>query len=143
VNTIIKFQCPHQGCGEWFITTLKNVCSAAGFFCLSCNRQIHPSRVFGGRFGTGMLDFEKEFLAYIGSEVVNIDDIAQKHTYLVRTGKMSVARAQHEIWTGVEEIFRLVKIFKGYMYGHTDLHGAAGFPRHRTADREGYFCGGA
>jgi len=139
----IKFQCPHAGCGEWIITTLKEVCSARGFFCLFCKKQIHPSWVFGGRFGTGALDFENEFLAYIGSEVVNIDDAAQKHTALVRTGKMSALRAQNEIWQGVGEIFRLVRIFKAYMHPHTASQSAKDFPRHRTADCEGCFCGGA
>lgn len=46
--------------------------------------------IFEGRFGSGSLDYEKEFLAYIGSHVVELDDMAQENTTLVKSGKMSV-----------------------------------------------------
>jgi len=76
--------------------------------------------IFGDRFGTGPVDYEKEFLAYIGSHVVDLDDLARKNTGLVLAGKMSPAQAQAEMWEGVEKVFRLVRIFKGYNYDSAD-----------------------
>lgn len=116
MKTTVRFKCPCKDCGKWIISTIGNVCSLQGFSCTFCKRKIHTSMIFGGRFGSGSLDYEKEFLAYIGSHVVELDDMAQENTTLVKSGKMSVAQAQTQIWGGVERIFRLVKIFKGYNY---------------------------
>jgi hypothetical protein len=143
MKTTIKFQCPHEGCGEWIITTLENVCNINGFYCSFCNRLIHPSMVFGGRFGTGSLDYEKEFLAYIGSHVVDLDDLAQKNTGLVLAGKMSPAQAQTEMWKGVDKVFRLVKIFKGYNYDYADRKMRQDSSHDDTSYRANCYCGGA
>lgn len=143
MKATIKFKCPHVGCGEWIIATLENVCNLEGFYCSFCNKMIHPSMVFGGRFGTGSLDYEKEFLAYIGSHVVDLDGLAQENMRLVRAGKMSPAKAQTEMWKGVEKVFRLVKIFKGYNYDYADWNMREGSSHNDTSCQANCYCGGA
>ncbi len=143
MKTTMRFKCPYEDCGEWIITTMGNVCSLQGFYCLFCKRQIHPSMVFGGRFGSGTLDYEKEFLAYIGSHVVDLDDMAQENTALVQSGTMSVAQAQAEIWGGVERVFRLVRIFKGYNYESREPNDDDDSTSDDSAYRECCYCGGA
>lgn len=144
MNTTIKFRCPHVGCGEWIITTIENVCNIKGFYCSFCNRLIHPYMVFGGRFGTGPLDYEKEFLAYIGSHVMDLDDLALKNTRLMLAGKMPPAQAQAEMWEGVEKVFRLVRIFKGYNYDNADqkMHEDSSHSSD-TPYQVNCYCGGA
>jgi hypothetical protein len=143
MHTTIKFQCPSVGCGEWIITTLENVCNLKGFYCSFCNKLIHPSMVFGGRFGTGSLDYEKEFLAYIGSHVVDLDGQAQENTRLVWAGKMSLAKAQTEMWEGVEKVFRLVRIFKGYNYDYADRKMREDSLHNDAMYQADCYCGGA
>lgn len=143
MKSTMRFKCPYEDCGEWIITTMENVCSLQGFYCSFCKRKIHPSMVFGGRFGSGALDYEKEFLAYIGSHVVDLDDVAQENTTLVQSGKMSVDEAQAEIWGGVERVFRLVKIFKGYNYESRVDEDSDDAASDGSAYRECCYCGGA
>ncbi|MBT8490110.1 MAG: hypothetical protein KJN62_03590 [Deltaproteobacteria bacterium] len=143
MKTTIKFQCPHVGCGEWIITTLEDVCNLKGFYCSFCNKLIHPSMIFGGRFGTGSVDYENEFLAYIGSHVVDLDDLARKNTRLVLAGKIPPAQAQAEIWEGVEKVFRLVRIFKGYNYDSEDQKMREDSSYNDTMYQVDCYCGGA
>jgi len=143
MKTTIKFQCPHVGCGEWIITTLEDVCNLEGFYCSFCNKLIHPSMIFGGRFGTGSVDYENEFLAYIGSHVVDLDDLARKNTRLVLAGKIPPAQAQAEIWEGVEKVFRLVRIFKGYNYDSEDQKMREDSSYNDTKYQVDCYCGGA
>jgi hypothetical protein len=139
----IKFQCPFKECGGWIITTLEAVCNLEGFYCSFCKKKIHPSMVFGGRFGTGTLDYEKEFMAYIGSYVVELDDMARENTRLVRSGQISLMKAQVRMWEGVEKVFRLVRIFKGYNYESADRTGYEDSSLNHTAYKESCYCGGA
>jgi len=141
--TTIKFRCPHEDCGEWIITTLDKICSLQGFYCSFCKKQIPPWKVFGGMFGTGELDYEKEFLAYIGSHIVDIDDLAQTYSQQVREGQLSAVKAQATMLKEVEKVFQLVKIFKGYHYEGAGWKAHADSHSNGEAYRVSCYCGGA
>lgn len=74
---------------------------------------------------------------------MDLDDLALKNTRLMLAGKMSPAQAQAEMWEGVEKVFRLVRIFKGYNYDNADQKMHEDSSHSDTTYQVNCYCGGA